>query len=1445
MKKKIVAGSAAAVVLLSVSFCAYELGKYQASQAQESNIAYVETSKKKSTSRQSENKTPDQISQEEGISAEQIVVKITDDGYVTSHGDHYHYYNGKVPYDALISEELVMKDPNYVFKQEDVINEVKDGYIIKVDGNYYLYLKENSDHKNIRTKEQIAAEREKGTKEAAQKQSGSHKHGSQKKANASTSESKSGSHTDGRYKTDDGYVFSPTDVINDLGDGFLVPHGNHFHFIPKADLSPSELAAAQAYWDSKQHKGTKGETVVAHQSGGVSHGDRTIRTAPVVSYPTASTGQSFPSIIPSPSQPTTSNKGQTGVQNGIVSVLPSHPTTEKTDELATLLYKLYHSPRSERYTEADGLVFDPAQITKRTGEGVVVPHGDHFHFIPYDRMSELEATLAKQFPIGTAIQPKMEENKPTTDPIVKPVEKPKEIVLNYNGTKIVAYGKGLDGKPYDTSDGYVFSKSSILSVDNNGLTASHGDHIHYIGLGELEQGELDQVAAWVKEKAEEKKTSQPKQETPKSDTKSDAKTSQSDEVKPAFDYKKVSKKLTQNGQTGYLMKDNGKEYFYAREELDLTKISFAEQELMSAADGKYIYDIVAPKENELAPKLYVTASQLKMHAGNATYDTGESFIIPHIDHIHVVPYTWLTAEEIASVKYIMQHPEDRPAIWTEGHGSKKEIGTIVNVTPESERSKLKNWQIIHSADEVRQALKEGKFADSDGYIFAPEDVLDPGTFVWKEAFSIPRATGGSLRAISKKELSEQEWAAAQELLAKAKADKEKAAQGESTKATKSTTQSTDKKGVTKYSTKTETATNVTPESERSKLKNWQIIHSAEEVNAAKAAGKFADSDGYIFAPEDVLDPGTFVWKEAFSIPRATGGSLRAISKKELSEQEWAAAQELLAKAKADKEKDKDKKEEPSKDQKSQSSESKKDDNLTEGQGTVYSASEIAAAKKAGRYVSYEDGYIFNASDIISDEGDQYIVVYKDYVHWVDKTLLSKSEEASAQAFCKKKGLAAPAKDDKSYFTPDKESAEEVYDRVTPQKIIPIEKMPYNTAYVTMVKNGNLVIPHKNHYHNIAISWFDDSEAFKAPSGYSLEELFATIKYYLEHPEDRPSSQYGWGSKTVQNTPNKDVKSDQLGSDERKGKPNSQITYNADEIAKSKASGKYTTSDGYIFDAKDIVSDEGDAYIVPHMSHSHWIPKSDLSEEERQAAQAFCAEKGITAGTESKTPEKKAQDTASSSASPKLETAAELYERVSPEKVVPVDVMPYNTAYAVAYQNGRLVIPHQDHYHNVALSWFDDKTIKVPSGYSLEQLLATIKYFVEHPEDRPTSDDGWGNASDHVKGEASGETASEDKSETSDSAKSQDSVEPSESDQNQDSFEDEVETEEDEFDLEMKERGKLHNLTGEELSNKLYQIANTYHIALDGIKDISSGLVSISTSDGQTITYNLVTMSEVK
>ena len=220
MKKKYLIGSVAVVVL---SLCSYELGRHQTVSSKENNrVAYVNGKSKANKGKQAENLSPDEVSAKEGINAEQIVVKITDQGYVTSHGDHYHYYNGKVPYDAIISEELIMRDPNYTLQQSDIINEVKDGYIIKVNGKYYLYLKDPNHTSNVRTKEEIARQR-------AEYSGKGHKGA---KGGAVTTAVKE-ARAQGRYTTDDGYVFNPTDVIEDTGDGFIVPHGNHFHYIPK------------------------------------------------------------------------------------------------------------------------------------------------------------------------------------------------------------------------------------------------------------------------------------------------------------------------------------------------------------------------------------------------------------------------------------------------------------------------------------------------------------------------------------------------------------------------------------------------------------------------------------------------------------------------------------------------------------------------------------------------------------------------------------------------------------------------------------------------------------------------------------------------------------------------------------------------------------------------------------------------------------------------------------------------------------------------------------------------------------------------------------------------------------------------------------------------------------------------------------------------------------
>lgn len=228
-KKYIAAGSA---VIVSLSLCAYALNQHRSQENKDNNrVSYVDGSQ---SSQKSENLTPDQVSQKEGIQAEQIVIKITDQGYVTSHGDHYHYYNGKVPYDALFSEELLMKDPNYQLKDADIVNEVKGDYIIKVDGKYYVYLKDAAHADNVRTKDEINRQKQEHVKD-------------NEKVNSNVAVARS----QGRYTTNDGYVFNPADIIEDTGNAYIVPHGGHYHYIPKSDLSASELAAAKAHLAGK------------------------------------------------------------------------------------------------------------------------------------------------------------------------------------------------------------------------------------------------------------------------------------------------------------------------------------------------------------------------------------------------------------------------------------------------------------------------------------------------------------------------------------------------------------------------------------------------------------------------------------------------------------------------------------------------------------------------------------------------------------------------------------------------------------------------------------------------------------------------------------------------------------------------------------------------------------------------------------------------------------------------------------------------------------------------------------------------------------------------------------------------------------------------------------------------------------------------------------------
>lgn len=404
-KKYIAAGSA---IIVSLSLCAYALNQHRSQENKDNNrVSYVDGSQ---SSQKSENLTPDQVSQKEGIQAEQIVIKITDQGYVTSHGDHYHYYNGKVPYDALFSEELLMKDPNYKLKDGDIVNEVKGGYIIKVDGKYYVYLKDAAHADNVRTKDEINRQKQEHVKD-----------------NEKVSSDVAVARSQGRYTTDDGYVFNPADIIEDTGDAYIVPHGGHYHYIPKSDLSASELAAAKAHLAGKNTQPSQ------------------------LSY----------------SSTASENNTQSTVQG-----LTSKPES-KVENLQSLLKELYDSPSDQRYSESDGLVFDPAKIISRTPNGVAIPHGDHYHFIPYSKLSPLEEKIARMVPIGG------------TSSTVSTNEKHHEVAsslgsLPSNPSILNNASSTLNKEISSTSDGYIFNPKDIVEETATAYIVRHGDHFHYI-----------------------------------------------------------------------------------------------------------------------------------------------------------------------------------------------------------------------------------------------------------------------------------------------------------------------------------------------------------------------------------------------------------------------------------------------------------------------------------------------------------------------------------------------------------------------------------------------------------------------------------------------------------------------------------------------------------------------------------------------------------------------------------------------------------------------------------------------------------------------------------------------------------------------------------------------------------------------------------------------------
>ncbi|CGE92406.1 pneumococcal-type histidine triad protein [Streptococcus pneumoniae] len=706
INKKYLAGSVATLVL---SVCAYELGLHQAQTVKENNrVSYIDG---KQATQKTENLTPDEVSKREGINAEQIVIKITDQGYVTSHGDHYHYYNGKVPYDAIISEELLMKDPNYQLKDSDIVNEIKGGYVIKVNGKYYVYLKDAAHADNVRTKEEINRQKQEHSQ---------HREGGTSANDGAVALARS----QGRYTTDDGYIFNASDIIEDTGDAYIVPHGDHYHYIPKNELSASELAAAEAFLSGRGNLSNS-------RTYRLQNSDNTPRT----------------NWVPSVSNPGTTNTNTSNNSN-------TNSQASQSNDIDSLLKQLYKLPLSQRHVESDGLVFDPAQITSRTARGVAVPHGNHYHFIPYEQMSELEKRIARIIP------------------------------LRYRSNHWVPDSRPEEPSPQPTPE----PSPSPQPAPNP----------------------------------------QPAPSNP-------------------IDEKLVKEAVRKVGD-GYVFEENGVSRYIPAKDLSA--------ETAAGIDSKLA------KQESLSHKL----------------------------------------------------------------------GTKKTDLPSSDR------EFYNKAYDLLARIHQ--------------DLLDnKGRQVDFEALD-------------------------------------------------------------------------------------NLLERLKDVSSDK-----------VKLVEDIL---------AFLAP--------------------IRHPERLGKPNAQ---------------------------------ITYTDDEIQVAKLAGKYTT-EDGYIFDPRDITSDEGDAYVTPHMTHSHWIKKDSLSEAERAAAQAYAKEKGLTPPSTKHQDSGNTEAKGAEAIYNRVKAAKKVPLDRMPYNLQYTVEVKNGSLIIPHYDHYHNIKFEWFDEG-LYEAPKGYTLEDLLATVKYYVEHPNERPHSDNGFGN----------------------------------------------------------------------------------------------------------------------------------------------------------------------------------------------------------------------------------------------------------------------------------------------------------------------------------------------
>ena len=322
-----------------------------------------------------------------------IVGEVFENGYLKKHGDHYHFVYGAPPADAIYEQKtsatnaISSADDGYVFNPNDIVEENEMGYVVR-HGDHFHFIYKNNAQQTLAT--------------TMATNSVVHEH---------------------HEEVEDGYVFDKKDVVSETAEGYVVRHGDHFHFIYKNQVNP----------ESTHHD------TVTSTLGKVEKVEKELH----------------------------------GLIGGSATPLTKPETKPIAEALTTQPKEKQFS--GIHYRTSDGFLFDGNHIIGTSGENLLVAHNGNMkdiHVIPFEQLvhtkwehlipkEHLEAAKARYN--GTATPPKEEHHH---DDATKPAE------MSELDKKIEEKIAGIM-KLYG-----VKRESIVVNKEKNAIIYPHGDHHH-------------------------------------------------------------------------------------------------------------------------------------------------------------------------------------------------------------------------------------------------------------------------------------------------------------------------------------------------------------------------------------------------------------------------------------------------------------------------------------------------------------------------------------------------------------------------------------------------------------------------------------------------------------------------------------------------------------------------------------------------------------------------------------------------------------------------------------------------------------------------------------------------------------------------------------------------------------------------------------------------------